>query len=286
MIYFLVPRDGAPLIENYLAGWGKGLAGRLNVVPYEDLPSRTDYPGGTYVFAGFDQLSPVQRHAFTGVASQLESASADVSILNRPALTLLRYDLLRTLQQVGINRFGATRAANAASVTRYPVFIRKESAHNGSLSGLLYSLGDVDRWLCDWWLRGNKLRDLLIVDFAETRDSSGLFHKYSAFVVGDAVVPRSLYFGKDWMLKSRTREVDEEKLLAERAYVMDNPHETILRRIFVTAHIEYGRIDYSVVGRQIFAWEINLNPTIGRAPREPTASPCEKATRSPGWGCC
>jgi hypothetical protein len=28
------------------------------------------------------------------------------------------------------------------------------------------------------------------------------------------------------------------------------------------------------------------SPTIGRAPREPTASPCEKATRSPGWGCC
>ena len=43
-------------------------------------------------------------------------------------------------------------------------------------------------------------------------------------------------------------------------FTMSNPHEHELRRIFSTARIEYGRIDYALLGERIQVWEINTNP--------------------------
>ena len=58
------------------------------------------------------------------------------------------------------------------------------------------------------------------------------------------------------------RPVDGELLGEERAYLSQNPHRPQLERIFRSADIDYGRIDYSLLQGRIQVWEINLNPTV------------------------
>jgi hypothetical protein len=65
------------------------------------------------------------------------------------------------------------------------------------------------------------------------------------------------------MIKFAGKEITEARVLEERAYVFENPHERELRRIFGIARTDYGRIDYSVRDGAVVTWEINLCPTIG-----------------------
>ena len=45
-----------------------------------------------------------------------------------------------------------------------------------------------------------------------------------------------------------------------------NPHERELREIFRLARIDYGKIDYAVLGDRLQVWEINTNPTLAPTP--------------------
>ena len=53
-----------------------------------------------------------------------------------------------------------------------------------------------------------------------------------------------------------------EVLERERRYVETNPHEREIREIFRLARIDYGNIDYSILGDRLHVWEINTNPNI------------------------
>ena len=102
-----------------------------------------------------------------------------------------------------------------------------------------------------------------MVEFADTAGPDGLYHKYGAYYVAGRVVPRSLVFRSDWMVKAARRpEVPVwEHVALEREYLDTNPHEPWIRDIFSAAHIDYGRIDYSMHGDRPTVWEINTNPT-------------------------
>ena len=118
-------------------------------------------------------------------------------------------------------------------------------------------------------LRGHRLRDLLVVEFCDTADANGLYRKYAAFKVGNAIVPAHMMAGDRWMIKASgdqpTVELAEEGL----RYVEENPHEEWLRKVFTIAGADYGRIDYGVLNGRPQVWEVNLNPTVGRAPGKP-----------------
>src|SRR5262249_14439772 len=97
-------------------------------------------------------------------------------------------------------------------------------------------------------------------------DSAGYYRKYSAFVVGDRILPRSLEIGRNWMLKHSRSEFTLPIMEEERAYMVGNPHGAELARIFAATRIEYGRIDYAIADGRLQPWEINLHPTIGGGP--------------------
>lgn len=101
-------------------------------------------------------------------------------------------------------------------------------------------------------------------EFCDTSDGDGYFREYAAFVVGSEIMPRSLSLGRSWALKHSGTEFSREMLAEENAFILANPHEAQLRRIFEMARAGYGRIDYAVKDGQVETWEINLNPTIGR----------------------
>lgn len=267
MIHFVVPRSTEFGIQDYLALRGQGLAGRLEVLHYEDLPRRTSLPSGGYVFSALDQLLPPGRQVACQVYDQLTRAGQGVRALNDPAATLLRYDLLDALFRFGLNRHRAARATEDLSGLRFPLFLREENRHTGALTRLLQTPAELEAELGMALVRGLRLEELLAVEFWETADAAGYYRKYTAFIVGTEIIPRALNYGRFWALKHSGTEFTREMLAEERDYVRSNPHEAQLRRIFDAGRVEYGRIDYSLKDGAVETWEINLNPTIGRGRR-------------------
>lgn len=267
MIYCVVPRGQEFGIGNYLKRWGERLIGRVTILNYEDL-CQTSVPAGAYVFMALDQLTPAGVRLVTELQARLRDSPAAGPVLNDPRRVLLRYELLEELYRRGLNRHRAVRAAGDLGMVRFPVFLREEFQHTGARSPLLRTRTELEAALGRALLRGYRLEELLVVEFCQTADPEGRYRKYTAYVVGSEVIPRSLEVGKRWMLKHEAALFTESNLLEERAYVFGNPHEAELRKIFALSGIEYGRIDYALKNGTAETWEINTNPTVGPGDRK------------------
>lgn len=263
MIYFVVPRDQEFCIKNYAERWGRDLAGFLSILHYEDLPGRSSVPSGTYIFSSLDQLTARGTRLVLELQAQLRASPAACRVLNDPRKALLRLELLEELHRQGLNRHRATGAAGDLGGLRFPVFLREAFRHTGAISPVLRIGVELERAMGRALLQGHRLPELLVVEFCETVDAAGWYRKYAAYCVNSEIIPRSLARGRRWMLKHEEAEFSEALFLEERDYVLANPHERELRRIFGLAGIEYGRIDYAVKDNAIETWEINLNPTVG-----------------------
>jgi hypothetical protein len=265
VIHFLAPADER-LFRNYLDVRGRSIAQHFEIVAYEQLPSR--FRGGTYVFAALEQLSPAMERLVEELYAQLATCHG-VRILNRPGRTLRRYELLTELARRGDNVFRAVRANADLGDLRYPVFLRGDRTHDGALSPLLHTRRDVESWIGRLVVIGRSLDELLVIEFCDTADAAGFYRKYAAFIIGDRIVPRSLDYGRHWMLKRQSTEYSRDMISEEFEYVSTNPHEAELREIFAIAGVDYGRIDYAIKDGRVQTWEINLHPTIGRG-QEPS----------------
>jgi hypothetical protein len=256
-------RNGHP-IPWYLESYGTPLRGTIVPVHYEDLLDDCDPVDATYCFADLELLTPDQLSRASQVREHLLARGCVV--LNDPATTLRRFDLLRALHAAGTNPFTVYREHESLEQCRFPVFVRCEHDHYGRRTALLHSAEEVGRAIRALRAVEPELGDLLVVEFSDTADPEGVYRKYAAFMVGDAIVARHLLFSDDWQVKDPNLR-DEVRIQEEREYVATNPHERQLRPIFELAGVEYGRIDYSVRDGRIQVWEINTNPTILRPAR-------------------
>ena len=283
MITFFVNTAGEFGIRDYLANRGRELDGHVNVLLYEELGEVTTLPATGTIFAGLDQTGPTTLAAAATLHDALSAVHPPLSILNHPLRSLQRYALLRRLHEIGCNRFNAIRATDDPGVLRYPVFVRYESRHNGSMSPLLHDRHALDRALIDLAARGISAQKLLVVEFCDTSGPDGLFRKYSAMRIGDTIIPRHFHAGPSWIAKSRSNagNVDEALVREELDYLHNAPHARWLRDVFDEARIEYGRIDYGVYKGEPQAWEINTNPTLGRGRKPRTAAERVIALREP-----
>jgi hypothetical protein len=285
MICCVVPAARAGGFHAYLSTEGQALVSRMQILPYEDLLRSRRTPLATYVFAGLDQICPAERELAAIVADRIAESGANVRVLNHPRDVRLRYDLLREAYDTGLNSFRAVRATaasprpnakspnDAIETLRYPVFLREENDHNGGLSSLLQDRQALEKGIVSLVLRGYRLDDLLIVEFCDTSDYDLIFRKYSAFIVGDRILPRYLNVSRAWMVKQTTRLYDMELADEELEFLASNPHAQWLERIFDLARVRYGRIDYGLKNGVPQVWEINTNPTIGRNPRSRRRTP-------------
>jgi hypothetical protein len=267
VIYFLTTPGNADTIRVYLRIAGGAPVGRLVPMKYEELFTAETLPDGTYCFADLELLSDTERDRATALWQNL--AARGCRLLNHPARSLLRYELLRELRRLGVNTFDVYRLAEGESPKRFPVFLRTANDHKGSISPLLGSAEELDAATVALRARGERLDDKLVVEFCNTADADGLYRKYGAFIVGDRILPRHLFFSRHWVVKDWS-VLDDALLREEQQYLATNPHERQLREIFAAARIEYGRIDYSLRGGEIQVWEINTNPVIvGMGPSRP-----------------
>ena len=250
MIYVLLTRGFRDPVRTFLRGRGRKLRRRLRFIVYEDAIRKRPRTG-VWIFADIERLDATQR----AQAVKLHEDLAPQIRLTHPGRAMRRTELLAALSERGINRFEAHPADGTPN--RWPVFLRGRNDHLGSTTPLL----DDEHALRGAIESAPDLRELLMIEYVDTRGADGLFRKYSAFRIGDRIVPRHLFFGRDWMLKNADH-VDEPTVAEEMEYIRTNPHENEIRTVFDLANIEYGRIDYAFLDGTMQVWEINTNPMI------------------------
>ncbi|MDZ7736241.1 MAG: hypothetical protein U5P41_09180 [Gammaproteobacteria bacterium] len=263
MIYYLTTRGFDHTLFNHLAFRGRDLRPHVRRLHYDTLFRARRTPAGAYIFSDLERLSVEQTEAAGRVAERLQ-ASPGVRVLNHPKRSMRRYELLRMLAVRGINHFNVYRLSELREPERYPVFLRRHDDHSGTAGELLYDREALTKAIERLEASGIFRDQWIICEFCDTADARGVYRKYSAFNLGGRIVPRHLFFARDWMLKAPTL-MEPGLLEEERRYVAGNPHEVRLREIFRLARIDYGRIDYALFDGCIQVWEINTNPMITTA---------------------
>lgn len=283
MIHFLVPAERDFTLTEYFSLEPPSLVRRFRVTRYEELAALSRCERGPWVLAALDQLTPGMLRLVTQFSEQLTAEG--VRVLNDPKRTLHRFDLLTTLHRLHRNVFRIVRAGTGMAGLRYPVFLREATPHDGSLSPLLNSAGEVEGAIGRALLQGHRFADLVLIEFCSTVGEDGLYRKYAAFKVGDHILARSLNAGRSWMLKLENSEYTKALALEEQEYVFSNPHTAELAELFAIAGVGYGQIDYGLQEGRIQTWEINLHATIGRGtgprggPGPPEIHPIRNETR-------
>lgn len=262
MIHYLGTRAHLYTMRRFLAEWGRPLQPHVRVLAYEDLPRRPRLEFGAYIFSDLERLPPAGLEAAARVHQALTDAwDGCVPLLNHPTTSLRRYELLRRLRCEGINRFEVYRATEHRLPRRYPVFLRREDDHVGPLGELIGDQSELLARLDALRRSGSSLDPVIITELLDTADADGVYRKYSAFVVGERVIPRHVFFSRGWNVKFPDR-VTPALVREELDYLRANPHATALRRVFELAGIQYGRIDYALSEGCMQVWEINTNPWV------------------------
>lgn len=262
MIFFLSKKQRLYTIKLFLETLGKDLAERVRLLPYEKLFRMKTLPVGTYIFADLERLTPEETDQATIVWNTLAESGRDVRLLNHPARSMRRFELLRHLYDCGINDFNVYRVTDIDQPRRFPVFVRTESDHNGSMTTLLHTQAELRDEIDNLTAEGHNRDNKITVEFTDVADERGVYHLYQAFIVGSKIVALGLELSYDWINKGESFPSDDEFVNANQRYVETNPHESLLRPVFELARIEYGRMDYAVVDGQIRVFEINTNPYV------------------------
>jgi hypothetical protein len=269
MITYWTPEAGSFTVRNYLNVRGLTIAAHFSVRHFEALTPDLQVRGPAHIFSALDQLTPASRALVTELWDRLAEVAPGWTRLNDPRRVLLREPLLVAMAALGLNDFRVfpgTLSAVAKTSMRYPVFLRERDRHNGPLTGLLDSAGACRRARRALQMRGYRARDLLVVEFLDTADDQGTYRKYSAYKVGAALIRTHMMASRSWSVKSDSNTATLESAMEESDYLHGDAHEDWLRRAFDLARIDFGRIDYGVHAGRPQAWEINMNPTIGRQP--------------------
>lgn len=267
MIHYLVTEGGDHTFRDNPILGDPRLAGRFEVLTYADAFARRRWRGGATIFADIDRLRPRVAMRATLLHDRLAGSGGTMRVLNHPARTCRRYQLLRRLRLAGINRHDVHRVDEMQTPKRFPVFLRSESQHDGSYTALIHDQAALERET-DRLLRAGLLaQDLLVVEFCDTADAGGVYRKGTAYVIGERIFQRYLFFGDHWLVKQpRTGGVaarlpEPAMLEAEEAFIAGDAHVPALREVARLGGIEFGRIDFGIAGDRIEIWEANTNPT-------------------------
>lgn len=269
MIRYLVFKDFEVTLRHVLRQRKKELASWLKPVSYERLWRSTKIPAGPAIFSDIERMSHDQMEAAARAWEALSKHVSPSLLLNHPTRSMRRYELLRYCYEAGINRFNVYRLTEWRQPVRFPVFIRDENLH-GQMHTKLLRDPEALRQAAEAALsRGENRERQIIAEYCDTSDRDGLFRKYSVFVIGDEIIPRHIFFGREWLVKIDSAHTDQEKLLEEeKVFVRDNPHRDIFKKIFHDARIQYGRVDYGMLDGMPQIWEINTNPTVISDPKK------------------
>lgn len=239
-----------------------GASGALLPLDYEEIGKAGRRKNRGVIFGDIDRLTGRSIERMTRFYNRISKTLPTGAILNHPTRSMRRYELLRNLNERGINGFNVHRLSEARQPERYPVFLRRDSGHDGAATEPLPDRAAVDREIEKMLDAGAPRDDILMVEYLDYRSPDERFRKYGAYLVGDRFVPYQIEISENWVVKLPAI-VDSATIAEELAYVTGkHEHEGLLREVFRIAGIQYGRIDYAMVDGKPQIFEINTNPVI------------------------
>lgn len=272
MIHYFCTQKRVYILKLLAKYWAPQLRRALVPIPYESLAQVRTLTRGAYVFADLDRLSAGQLRLASAVRRRIVDAGQESSILNDPARAMGRYELWSGLTAMGINPLRIHRFSDGTYPHGLPAIVRVADDHTHS-SGILQTREDVDRIALEHVARGVDPSRIVAMEFGDFKGSDGLHRSYTVMRVGPILIPRHLYFGRSWMAK-RANSVAHPILFAEeREFVETNPHAEIVQRAFDHANLQWGSLDYGLLGDRVHIFEINTHPLLFR---EPAAYPAER----------
>jgi hypothetical protein len=249
----------------------------LDVVSYDKILKRKHRPyRATHIFTDFERLPPWRVQEAAVLYRMLKSSGTRV--LNDPARALGRFGLLRALHRNGSNGFDVYRVESLETPARWPVFLRLEGNHSDPVSGLLSNRAELDQAIEHAVERGAPRDHLLIIEYAAEPVRPGLFRKLSVFRVGERLLGYTCTHDDRWLVKYGQPGIAPLELYEEEySFVANNPFAAAVESAFRLAGIEYGRIDFGLVGGRPQIYEINNNPHVQLNPEK---SPVERRDQS------
>ena len=242
----------------------------VTVLTYEELFSEGSGQRGTYIFSNTEALSPDGLSEAARFFRRLEEHGCRV--LNDPARVRGRFSLLRALYQAGQNPFNVYPVEEGVKPKQFPVFLRIEHTHNsGSLTNLILDQAALDEAVEAAICAGFPRALLLIVEYAAQPISDGVFAKGSVYKIGDRFVPDIWWYGKSWCVTG-----DRDGLVGEDAYsdelrmMQENSFAEDVAKSFALANIDYGRVDFGLIGDSVCIYEINTSPSLYGPRNHPT----------------
>lgn len=258
MITILTTARHRYTIAGFRRVWGASLSHVINALSYERLFIATSVPQGVFVFTDLDRLSSEDLQRAGNWYQLLVEAGA--TVLTNPARFVGRLSLLRQLHRLGINQFTAFPLEERRKA-RFPVFLRFAEGHDGPKSELIYDSATLEAEIERRRTHQNG-RQLIVVEFLEYGESDDRFYKFSHFRVGPHLIFCGMSCGRSWCRKE-TEDIDSAVIEREIRASSSTKHDNTLMQCFEAAGIEFGRIDYAIVGGKIQVFEINTNPDIG-----------------------
>lgn len=237
------------------------LDGRVRAVSYAAAFAAPALPRATYVFTDFDRLLPEGMEAVIGLHRRI--AAAGGRTINDPGRFVGRLALLRALHRAGINPFTAWPAVPCPEPDRWPVFLRRQRGHRGPLSGLIHDPVTLQAAIDDALASGTVPDDLIVVAYCAEPTEDGLFRRLAVYRIGDVYVADGCVHERHWVAKIGTPGITgpgahEEEL----RIVRDSPWSAAAAAVFELAGVEYGRVDFGLVGGRPCFYEVNTNPHV------------------------
>lgn len=263
MIHYFCTQKHDYTLRSYLESYGHPISKHIRICHYTGDRRLLPRSPGVYIFSDLERLSSAQLEVLGAYWEELASLVQKVWLLNHPLHVIRRYEMLRMLYEEGINPFNVYRLTEYRMPERYPVFIRDEAEHGARLMPARLLANPVEyRAAIEQLVREGRSREgLLAVEHCDVSKGQGLYHKMSAMVLGDTIVPIHRFESTDWLIKE-PKVVDESAVNREMQYLRNNSCSAQLRAVAKLANIQYGRIDFSIVDEKPVIWEINTNPHV------------------------
>jgi len=242
----------------------------FKVWSYDKLFRARFLPRATWIFTDFDRLNFWELELAARIHRNLVGMGQRV--LNDPATVAERFSLLRRLHRAGFNRFNVWSVEAEEWPDRYPVFLRTQSAHRGTLTDLIPDRTSLEREVAAALAKGRPRRELMIVEYCAEPIRADLFRKLATYRVGPAMIATLCVHQSKWVAKDGERGIAGQELYDdEHRIIEENRHSEDLRTAFEIGNIEFGRADFGLVGGRPQVYEINTNPTIVTMHRHPFA---------------
>jgi hypothetical protein len=109
----------------------------------------------------------------------------------------------------------------------------------------------------------NPVSALLIIEYAAEPLPGGIFRKLSVFRIADRLLGYTCVHDHQWIVKYGQRGIATQEMYEEEhRFVAEHTFAEAMRPVFELAGIEYGRVDFGILGGRPQIYEINSNPDL------------------------